>query len=97
MELSAFKDRTVACFSVSAKSQNRIDVMLKWLSELKTKKWDVIFIEISSTDIRAWFELTYKTKFQSMVNLLQLPNLYNLQTVPMSTIYGDSNNIEQFT
>lgn len=39
MELKDLKDRTVACFSVSAKSQNRLDVMLKWLSELKTKKW----------------------------------------------------------
>jgi hypothetical protein len=38
MELKELKDRTVACFSVSAKSQNRLDVMLKWLSELKTKK-----------------------------------------------------------
>lgn len=38
MELKDLKDRTVACFSVSAKSQNRLDVMLKWLSELKTKK-----------------------------------------------------------
>ncbi len=38
MELQSLKDRTVSCFSVSAKSQNRIDVMLKWLSDLKTKK-----------------------------------------------------------
>ncbi len=38
MDLKLLKDRTVACFSVSAKSQNRLDVMLKWLSELKTKK-----------------------------------------------------------
>lgn len=38
MELKDLKDRIVACFSVSAKSQNRLDVMLKWLSELKTKK-----------------------------------------------------------
>ena len=38
MELSSLKDRTVACFSVSAKSQNRLDVMLKWLSELEKKK-----------------------------------------------------------
>ncbi len=42
MELQSLKDRTVACFSVSAKSQNRIDVMLKWLSDLKTKKWNLI-------------------------------------------------------
>jgi hypothetical protein len=42
MELQSLKDRTVSCFSVSAKSQNRIDVMLKWLSDLKTKKWNLI-------------------------------------------------------
>lgn len=38
LDLSSFKDRTVACFSISAKSQNRLDVALKWLSELKPKK-----------------------------------------------------------
>lgn len=39
MGLEALKEgRTVACFSVSAKSQNRLDVMLKWLSELEKKK-----------------------------------------------------------
>ena len=44
MDLQSLKDRTVACFSVSAKSQHRLDVMLKWLSELKTKKWTRYFI-----------------------------------------------------
>lgn len=39
MDLKSIKERTVVCFSVSAKSQNRLDIMLKWLSELKTKKW----------------------------------------------------------
>ena len=39
MELQSLKDRNVACFSVSAKNQNRLDIMLKWLSDLKTKKW----------------------------------------------------------
>lgn len=38
MDLSALKDRTVATFSISAKSQNRLDVALKWLSDLKPKK-----------------------------------------------------------
>ena len=38
MDLGSFKDRTVACFSISAKSQNRLDVALKWLSDLKPKK-----------------------------------------------------------
>lgn len=38
LDLGSFKDRTVACFSISAKSQNRLDVALKWLSELKPKK-----------------------------------------------------------
>jgi len=36
--LKTIKDRIVACFSVSAKSQNRLDVMLKWLSGLEAKK-----------------------------------------------------------
>ncbi len=35
MELNAIKDRKVACFSISAKNSNNIDVMLKWLSELE--------------------------------------------------------------
>ena len=35
LELNTLKEsRTVACFSISAKSQNRLDVMMKWLSEL---------------------------------------------------------------
>lgn len=38
MDLPALKDRTVATFSISAKSQNRLDVALKWLSDLKPKK-----------------------------------------------------------
>jgi hypothetical protein len=39
MQLDTLKEnRTVACFSVSAKSQNRLDVMLKWLSELQKRK-----------------------------------------------------------
>jgi hypothetical protein len=38
MDLTALKDRTVATFSISAKSQNRLDVALKWLSDLKPKK-----------------------------------------------------------
>lgn len=38
MDLPSLKDRTVACFSISAKSQNRLDVALKWLSDLKPKK-----------------------------------------------------------
>jgi hypothetical protein len=29
----------VVCFSISAKSQNRLDVALKWLSDLNPKKW----------------------------------------------------------
>jgi hypothetical protein len=44
MDLKSIKERTIACFSISAKSQNRLDIMLKWLSELKTKKW--IFIPL---------------------------------------------------
>ena len=39
MDLNSLKDRTVACFSISAKSQNRLDVAIKWLSDLKPKKW----------------------------------------------------------
>ena len=39
MDLGNLKDRTVACFSISAKSQNRLDVALKWLSDLQPKKW----------------------------------------------------------
>lgn len=39
MDLEKFKDRTVACFSISAKSQNRLDAALGWLSDLKPKKW----------------------------------------------------------
>jgi len=38
MDLGNLKDRTVACFSISAKSQNRLDVALKWLSDLQPKK-----------------------------------------------------------
>lgn len=38
MDLASLADRTVACFSISAKSQNRLDVALKWLSDLKPKK-----------------------------------------------------------
>jgi ADP-ribosylation factor-like protein 8 len=38
MDLASLKDRTVTCFSISAKSQNRLDVALKWLSDLKPKK-----------------------------------------------------------
>lgn len=38
MELSSLTDRLVACFSISAKSQNRLDVVLKWLSNLQPKK-----------------------------------------------------------
>jgi ADP-ribosylation factor-like protein 8 len=38
MDLASLKDRTVACFSISAKSQNRLDVALKWLSDLSPKK-----------------------------------------------------------
>jgi ADP-ribosylation factor-like protein 8 len=38
MDLERFKDRTVACFSISAKSQNRLDAALGWLSDLKPKK-----------------------------------------------------------
>lgn len=38
LQLEYIKDRKVVCYSVSAKSQNRLDVALKWLSELETKK-----------------------------------------------------------
>lgn len=38
LQLEYIKDRKVVCYSVSAKSQNRMDVALKWLSELETKK-----------------------------------------------------------
>lgn len=38
MKLKEIKGRLVACFSISAKSQNRIDVALKWLSELEPRK-----------------------------------------------------------
>jgi ADP-ribosylation factor-like protein 8/Arf/Sar family protein len=39
LELEQLKEsRTVACFSVSAKSQNRLDVMLEWLSGLEKRK-----------------------------------------------------------
>lgn len=34
LQLEYIKDRKVVCYSVSAKSQNRMDVALKWLSEL---------------------------------------------------------------
>ncbi|KAM3128602.1 hypothetical protein pb186bvf_019299 [Paramecium bursaria] len=34
MDLQSIKDRKVACFSISAKNNNNIDVMLKWLSTL---------------------------------------------------------------
>ena len=37
MDLKSIKDRKVACFSISAKNQNNIDVMLKWLSELERR------------------------------------------------------------
>lgn len=38
LQLEYIKDRKVVCYSVSAKTQNRLDVALKWLSDLKPKK-----------------------------------------------------------
>jgi len=37
MDIQSLKDKTVACFSVSAKSLNRLDLMLKWLSDIEPK------------------------------------------------------------
>ena len=38
MELEKIKDRRVACYSVSAKNSVNIDITLKWLSSVETKK-----------------------------------------------------------
>lgn len=38
MDLKSIKDRTVACYSISCKNQNNIDNVLKWLSNMKSKK-----------------------------------------------------------
>lgn len=38
MDLKSIKDRTVACFSISAKNNVRIDVFMKWLQELPKKE-----------------------------------------------------------
>lgn len=38
LNLNDIKDRQVVCYSVSAKNQNRLDVALKWLSDLKPNK-----------------------------------------------------------
>lgn len=67
MELNTLKDRTVACFSVSAKSQNRLDVMLKWLSELKTKKWNLFAYFIELIDVLFVY-------FDSLLNLVTESN-----------------------
>jgi ADP-ribosylation factor-like protein 8 len=37
MELRSIKDRTVGCYSISAKNIINIDVTLKWLSNLKRR------------------------------------------------------------
>ena len=38
MELEKIKDRKVACYSVSAKTPSTIDITLKWLSGIESKK-----------------------------------------------------------
>lgn len=38
MGLRPIKDRTVGCYSISAKNIVNIDVTLKWLSSLKRRK-----------------------------------------------------------
>ena len=43
MELRSIKDRTVGCYSISAKNIINIDVTLKWLSNLK-KETNELFI-----------------------------------------------------
>ena len=37
MDLKNIKDRTVGCYSISAKNIVNIDVTLKWLSNLKRR------------------------------------------------------------
>ena len=38
MDLKSMKDRVVACYSISCKSQNNIDNVMKWLSNVDAKK-----------------------------------------------------------
>jgi hypothetical protein len=38
MDLKLIKDRKVACYSISAKNSNNIDVVLNWLSNLPVKE-----------------------------------------------------------
>ena len=38
MDLKSIKDRVVACYSISCKSQNNIDNVMKWLSNVDAKR-----------------------------------------------------------
>ncbi|KRX04149.1 P-loop containing nucleoside triphosphate hydrolase [Pseudocohnilembus persalinus] len=38
MDLKSIKDRKVACFSISAKANNRIDQFMKWLQDLEKRQ-----------------------------------------------------------
>jgi hypothetical protein len=38
LDLSTIKDRVVACYSISCKNMVKIDNVLKWLTDVKTKK-----------------------------------------------------------
>ena len=38
MDLNSIKDRTVSCYSISCKNIVNIDTMLKWLTNLKSRK-----------------------------------------------------------
>jgi ADP-ribosylation factor-like protein 8 len=38
MDLNTIKDRTVACYSISCKNIVNIDIVLKWLTNLKSRK-----------------------------------------------------------
>jgi len=39
LDLKSIKDRTICCYSISAKNSVNIDITLKWLTGLKKKKW----------------------------------------------------------
>jgi hypothetical protein len=38
LDLGAIKDRIVACYSISCKNGNQIDTVLRWLSNVKSRK-----------------------------------------------------------
>ena len=38
LDLTSIKDREVACYSISCKNGNQIDTVLKWLSNVKSRK-----------------------------------------------------------